>query len=126
MSLFEAVSTCLRMSFDGSGRAARSEFWWWRLFSIVTLAAAGVWSSKAGTPWPVIVTMIVLTPADVGVLVRRLHDTGVTGWLALLAFVPFGPVFLLYLAARRGDPGENRWGPPMPYVPTTEPAPTFF
>ena len=46
------------------------------------------------------------------VLVRRLHDVGMSGWWALIGLTIIGVVPLLYWAAFRGDPAPNRFGPP--------------
>jgi uncharacterized membrane protein YhaH (DUF805 family) len=55
------------------------------------------------------------------VTVRRLHDTGRSGWWTLLYLVPFlGWVVLLYFMVLEGDEGLNQYGPsPMPSTPPT-------
>ncbi len=48
------------------------------------------------------------------VFVRRIHDTGKTGWWILVQLVPVvGWVALLGLLLQHGDPGPNRWGDPV-------------
>ncbi|ENC6710453.1 DUF805 domain-containing protein, partial [Vibrio harveyi] len=43
--------------------------------------------------------------------VRRLHDTGRTGWWSLIAFVPLiGILVLLCFCASKGDTGRNQYG----------------
>ena len=48
---------------------------------------------------------------SVAVLVRRLHDTGRSGWLILLSFVPvIGGILLLVFVCQDGTPGPNQYG----------------
>jgi len=43
--------------------------------------------------------------------IRRLHDIDMSGWLALLLFIPLvGSGFALYLCFAKGTEGENRFG----------------
>ncbi|MFI9721953.1 DUF805 domain-containing protein [Streptomyces sp. NPDC052396] len=53
---------------------------------------------------------------NLGVSIRRLHDTGRTGWWVLLALVPLvGVIVLLVFLALPGTPGDNEYGPaPQP------------
>lgn len=45
------------------------------------------------------------------VIVRRLHDTGKSGWCYLLGFIPVvGPILLLVWFATEGNPFDNNWG----------------
>jgi uncharacterized membrane protein YhaH (DUF805 family) len=45
--------------------------------------------------------------------IRRLHDTGYSGWVLLLSLVPFVNLGLaFYLLFKGGEPGANRFGPP--------------
>ncbi|BDP42173.1 hypothetical protein DAETH_21420 [Deinococcus aetherius] len=44
--------------------------------------------------------------------IRRLHDTGRSGWWYLIAFVPLvGGIVLLIFAVMDSQPGTNKWGP---------------
>lgn len=44
--------------------------------------------------------------------VRRLHDVGITGWLALLYLVPIlGLIMQIILTLIKSKPGSNKWGP---------------
>ena len=47
----------------------------------------------------------------VGGGVRRLHDTGLPGWLLALWFVPFGWIGVVVLLSRPSEPRRNRYGP---------------
>jgi uncharacterized membrane protein YhaH (DUF805 family) len=103
------------------GRAGRPEFWWFELSSFIiitvlsTLAYASVVFSVIGGFY----ALAVLTPG-IAVAVRRLHDTGRSGWWLLLMLVPLvGFIVLLVFFVSEGTPGTNQYGPPAP----REPAP---
>ena len=45
--------------------------------------------------------------------VRRLHDTGKSGWFVLIALIPIvGPIILIVFLAQKGQPEANQYGPP--------------
>ncbi|WUV77910.1 DUF805 domain-containing protein [Streptomyces sp. NBC_01477] len=59
----------------------------------------------------------VVVPA-VALTVRRIHDTGRSGWFLLLAIIPLvGPIVMLVLTCIEGDPHPNAYGPSPKYVP---------
>ena len=85
MSFAESISTCFRKYIVFSGRAQRSEYWWFFLFTFVTSAVLGIIASFASAlqflEW--VFSLAVLLPS-LAVTVRRLHDTNRTGWWILL------------------------------------------
>ncbi len=101
-----------------SGRAGRSEFWWYTLINVIigtVLAWIGGFSS--GNPGPLaflyyIYLLGTLLPS-LGVAIRRLHDTGRSGWWILIGLVPVvGWIVLIVFYVLEGTPGENEFGPP--------------
>jgi uncharacterized membrane protein YhaH (DUF805 family) len=106
-------------SFSFGGRARRKEYWMFFLFVIVISfllglldAILGTYSKRAeiGLLGGLFVLAIVIQSIAVGV--RRLHDTGRSGWWLLINFVPFvGPIIVLVLMILEGQQGENRYGP---------------
>jgi uncharacterized membrane protein YhaH (DUF805 family) len=63
-------------------------------------------------------TLGLMVPA-LAVIVRRLHDTGRSGWWYLVAFIPFiGAIVVLIALATDGQPGDNQYGP-SPKSPAT-------
>lgn len=48
---------------------------------------------------------------SLAVIVRRLHDTGKSGWWYLISFIPFGSIVLLIFFCLDSEPGTNKWGP---------------
>ena len=59
---------------------------------------------------PLIIIGLVKLPVVVGNMVRRLHDTGQSGWWVLLPFVPFGVFALPVILALPGTGGANSYG----------------
>tara|TARA_Y100000590_G_scaffold430971_1_gene545214 strand:+ start:312 stop:707 length:396 start_codon:yes stop_codon:yes gene_type:complete len=109
--------------FDFSGRSSRSEYWWWILFVLVAdvvLTYAGIVFGTYNDDTTMalvsgIFSLVTLIPG-IAVGVRRLHDINKTGWWVLFAFLFFWLFFipillLLYWATRRGDQGDNKYGP---------------
>lgn len=60
----------------------------------------------------VIVYILALRIPSLALAVRRLHDSGTSGWLLLVTFVPFvGGIILLVFMCLDSEPNTNRWGP---------------
>lgn len=108
-----------------SGRANRTEYWIWQLFTLVLNIVLGVLSlalSSIGEGavyvsggLSVVVGLAVLLPS-ICVAVRRLHDTGRGGGWLFINFVPLvGWIWFLVLMLLPGEPQSNRFGE----VPTT-------
>lgn len=110
MSFVDAVNACFRQYVGFSGRALRSEFWWFTLFGLLVGAAAAIVDPRGAIG--ALLSLVLLLPS-LAVGVRRLHDTGRSGWWLLLGLVPVaGIIVLIVFFASRGDPGANRYGPP--------------
>src|SRR5690606_10296378 len=103
---------------DFSGRSRRKEFWLFVLFNIIVSVVLTILDYMAGLtddfgdigPLGGIYTLVALIPY-IAVLVRRLHDIGWSGWWAAGMFVPLLNLFVIVLAALRGEAGPNRYGP---------------
>jgi uncharacterized membrane protein YhaH (DUF805 family) len=96
-----------------SGRARRTEYWMFALFNIIisiVLNLIGM-AVKGGSILAAIYSLAVLIPA-LAVGVRRLHDTGRSGWWLLIALIPLiGAIVLIVFMATEGDHGDNAYGP---------------
>jgi uncharacterized membrane protein YhaH (DUF805 family) len=107
------------------GRASRTEFWMFALFNFIALIVISVLGAILAGKGSVIGSALMLLYAlgtllpNIGVAIRRLHDTGRSGWWILLAFVPFiGFVVLLVFYILESQPGDNEYGPsPHPASP---------
>jgi hypothetical protein len=100
-----AVQSGLRNYARFSGRATRSEYWWWFLFSVLVQGIISVLSENLGY----FISFALLLPS-MAVAVRRMHDTDHRGWWALIPIVNF--VFAL----SKSDASENRFGRPYGYI----------
>ena len=100
-----SISTCLRKYVTFSGRASRSEFWWWYLFSILVNWAVQIVGTLVGetTIISLVVGLILLLP-NLAVTVRRYHDSDHSGWWVVC------PIYNIVLLFMKSTPGENKYG----------------
>ncbi len=88
------------------GRAGRKEFWMFFLVNVIIGILLGMVSNGLRNLY----SLAILLP-NIGVGIRRLHDTNRSGWWMLLGFVPvIGWVVLIVFAALKGDAGSNKYG----------------
>ena len=117
MSFQDAVRVCLRKYADFSGRARRSEYWWFVVFNAVVTTIASVIDAIIGTRFgstgliQVLATLALLLPG-LAVAVRRLHDVGRPGWWLFLVLIPIVGALILIIAflVRDSEP-DNTYGP---------------
>ena len=114
MSLVEAVRAVLGKYADFSGRARRSEYWYWTLAVVLAYVAVTVINAVI-RPLGVLLLVVVALGAflpGLAVGVRRLHDTNRSGAFLLLGLIPLvGGIVLLVFTCSDGTPGTNRYGP---------------
>jgi uncharacterized membrane protein YhaH (DUF805 family) len=97
-----------------SGRASRPAFWWWFLFGVLVGVGANIIDAILGS-YPVVsgLAALALLLPNLSVGIRRLHDTGRTGWWILIGLIPIiGFIVLLIFYLQEGDATENEYGPP--------------
>ena len=104
MSFSESIEACFNKYINFSGRASRSEYWWFALlgFGLSFIPVIG---------W--ILRLVILLPS-LAVQVRRLHDMDRSAWWLLLLVPPItiiGLIILLIMSIFPGTPGPNRYGP---------------
>lgn len=133
MTFTEAVQTCFQKYIEFGGRARRSEYWWWALFVFLVdlvlnafggfqplLIVLGREQSGESAVWSVltaVVTLVLLLPG-LAVFVRRLHDTGRSGWWWLVVLVPIvGVIILIVFLVQEGAAGSNQYGPSPTHAP---------
>ena len=102
MDFVQAIKSCLGQYATFSGRAKRSEFWWFFLFQVLVMVAA----SMLGDVINGIASLALLLPA-LAVGARRLHDIGRTGWWQLLLLTGIGFLVLLYWWVQPSDGSAN-------------------
>jgi uncharacterized membrane protein YhaH (DUF805 family) len=103
------------------GRASRTEYWMYQLFNfiaVIVLSVLGAMLGKAGSALVLLYAVGVLLPG-LAVLIRRLHDTGRSGWWFLIVLVPgIGGLVLFIFTLLDSQPGDNEYGPnPHPLSP---------
>jgi uncharacterized membrane protein YhaH (DUF805 family) len=114
MELGESVKRNLTTSAYAqfSGRASRSEYWWFFLGSFLIGIALGVIDAALGSAVLTSLFVLGIIIPSIALNVRRLHDTGRSGWYVLLSLIPlFGPLVLLVFYASQGDKRANAYGP---------------
>lgn len=150
LGLWQYFMKCMRLSFNGEGRARRKEYWSFVLFNVLIFmglyfmllftvgasmtASYNSYSSYGGygydvnpvgalfaTGWgiAIVIFALVFLPASITVLIRRLHDIGLTGWWILAGFVPFlGGLFLFICTLIPSERRVNKHGLyPKPVTP---------
>ncbi len=83
MTFEDSIKTCFNKYAEFSGRASRSEYWWFFLFCLLVSAALGYLSQSLSA----VFSIATLLPS-LAVGTRRLHDTGRSGWWQLMWLVP--------------------------------------
>lgn len=122
VNLNDAIQSGFRNYASFTGRAPRSEFWFWMLFVLVGSLAATVVDAVFGmaeihadlyVPGPLFVVFMLATLSPtIAVTVRRMHDIERNGWWAWLYIVPvIGALVLWAFCAVKGTYGENEYGP---------------
>ena len=102
MGFFGAIKSVVSKYANFSDRAARSEYWWWQLFVLL-------WS---WIPILNLVLLLIFFIPSLAVAVRRLHDTGRSGWWILLGLIPIiGAIVLLIFYLTDSQVGTNQFGP---------------
>jgi uncharacterized membrane protein YhaH (DUF805 family) len=125
MKWYLDVLTSKYLQFDG--RARRTEYWMYTLFNLIALVAlAGVAAISSSTLVMAIYLLYALATLlpSLAVSIRRLHDSGRSGWWLLVGIVPLlGGVALLYFMVIPGEQGANGFGPD-PRIPAPASMPT--
>ena len=126
MEFTQSVKSVFSKYATFSGRASRSEYWYFVLFNIIAsialfllgIAIGAAVGGSDGAMGGLIVGYILYVIYGLGVLIpslavtaRRLHDTNNSGWLILIGLIPFvGSVVLLVFMILQGTNGETKYG----------------
>lgn len=110
-----------------SGRARRSEYWYYTLCNVIISfvmyilviisVAIGSDGESPGILFYLIYGILMLYALatfipSLAVVVRRLHDTGKSGWYYLIGLIPLvGAILLIIALVIDSQPGSNQWGP---------------
>ncbi len=108
MTFQDSIKQCFSKYADFSGRASRSEYWWFFLFIILAGAVISILSDKLA----MVFYLATLLPS-LAAATRRLHDTSRSGWWQLIALIPLiGLIVLLVFLAQKGDSATDAPGAP--------------
>lgn len=107
MDFQTAVRVCLSKYVEFTGRARRSEYWYFFLFNVLVSIVASI--ADATLPGDMLGTIssIALLLPSLGAGVRRMHDIGKSGWYLLI------PIYNIVLLATDSDPAPNNYGVPV-------------
>lgn len=109
------VESLTKNYFNFRGRARRRDYWFFHFsigiltaILIVAIAAMGL-PVEALSALAVIIGIVFFIPS-LSITVRRIHDISLSGWWALLEFIGFGFVILIFCLTP-GTVGDNKYGP---------------
>jgi len=112
------VKEALRKYAVFSGRSRRKEYWnfvyvYWITSIVILFIDLQIGTIDAGTGIGLlgaIFSVAMLVPS-LSVTIRRLHDTGRSGWWLFILFIPLlGAIVFFVLMLLDGQPGENQYG----------------
>lgn len=129
MGPLTAISQAVAHSFQFSGRASRSEYWWFMLVYTLVITICGfidsmmVMSLIAEQGEQAIFSLglfdfastfawIITLPTILSLTVRRLHDAGFSGFWLILYFIPFGGLALLVMHIMPSEARTTAYGTP--------------
>ena len=116
MFLITGLSLAFRNFAVFSGRASRAEYWSFIVATDVVIFLLFLLGIRAGffLLLAYVFALLAVIP-EISVAVRRLHDTGRSGWFLLVGIIPVvGSIVVLVLLLLPGDRGQNSYGLPRP------------
>ncbi|WP_125779708.1 DUF805 domain-containing protein [Pseudoalteromonas rubra] len=117
--MFDIYLSALKKYAVFNGRARRKEYWLFMLCNlIVTIVLGlvdmtlGLYSEESGFGLLSGLYALAVIIPSIALSIRRLHDTGRSGWWILISLVPVvGPLVLLVFYVMDSTPGDNDYGP---------------
>lgn len=125
MTFGQAIKSGFSNYVNFSDRAARSEYWYWVLFTVVVTVVARGLDATVGMRVLYLLWGLAVALPGIAVGIRRLHDLDRSGWWLFLGLVPLvGSIILLVWFCTAGTAGSNRFGPdPLAGTPQFNPRP---
>ncbi len=108
----EAISTCFNKYVTFSGRASRSEYWYFYLFGVL-IGFVGSIFDAAGTPAVSALISLGLLLPSLAATVRRLHDTGRSGWWLIAPALGLIAIVLIFTLIGAGAPSPDALAAPF-------------
>ena len=120
MNFSESIKTCLTKKYlSFSGRASRSEFWFFVLFGLLGGVISAIidtmilgYSAEVNGPINLIFSVALILPS-IAVTTRRLHDINKSGWWQLLWLTVIGGIVVIVWNATEGEKKKNKHGQPI-------------
>ena len=105
---------CLKNYANFSGRARRKEYWFFTLVQFIILVITQIIDAILSTDFVFYaIAALALFIPSLSAAVRRLHDTGRSGWWFLIALIPLiGTILLIICLVTETKPENNQWGQP--------------
>ncbi|MDO8902507.1 MAG: DUF805 domain-containing protein [Phenylobacterium sp.] len=125
--MLEAVRYGLKNYANFQGRTARPTFWWWVLSIFLFGLAVGVVDTMLFgrgdfQPLSALAGLALIVP-NLAMGVRRLHDTGRTGWWVLIALIPILGFLVLLFFYVQPSAADSAYGEPVTGDAPRDPAP---
>ena len=115
MSFSDSIKSVFSQYAGFNGRARRSEYWWFTLFTMIVSGIIGAILPDFAWIW----TLIVLVPS-LAVSIRRLHDVGKSGWFYLWVLLPLVGHIIVLIQFCKDSTEDNQWGPNPKSAPAVE------
>lgn len=118
----DAIRICVKEKYAHfEGRATRSEFWYFYLFTLIIsvpyymamiFRSFGLEVAAMISGGLYIIFCLALFLPQLGVTIRRLHDTGKSGWYWLIVLIPIAGIFIFIAQLiKPSSPEDNKYGP---------------
>lgn len=126
--MFDIYLSALKKYAVFNGRARRKEYWLFMLCNIIVTIVLGLvdmtlglYSEESGFGLLSGLYALAVIIPSIALSIRRLHDTGRSGWWILISLVPvIGPLVLLVFYVMDSTPGDNEYGPNPKEAPQAE------
>jgi uncharacterized membrane protein YhaH (DUF805 family) len=126
MNFQEAIRSVLSQYAGFTGRARRSEYWYWYLATFIAYVVALILDSIINIPLFVAVVALGAIVPTIAVGIRRLHDTDKSGWFLLIGLIPIiGAIVLIVFFVTDSGP-DNQYGPSPKGEPNLGAAPPAY
>ena len=119
MNFQTSIKTCFSKYAVFSGRASRSEFWFFVLFGLLGGVISAIidtmilgYSAEVNGPINLIFSVALILPS-IAVTTRRLHDINKSGWWQLLWLTVIGGIVVIVWNATEGEKKKNKHGQPI-------------